>query len=75
LGQGGWNPFKFSFDEEEYKLMQIRELKHGRLAMIAVAALALQCINSGTGVGSQLGNAFTFPEAVQKAGYYFPEGL
>mmetsp|Transcript_9594 Transcript_9594/g.12546 ORF Transcript_9594/g.12546 Transcript_9594/m.12546 type:complete len:247 (+) Transcript_9594:103-843(+) len=76
LGQkGDINPFGFNYDDEEYFAMQTREIKNGRLAMVAIIGMFLQCNVTGKGLISQLGGAFTYPEAVAKAGYYFPEGL
>lgn len=76
LGQKGTiNPFGFNYSDEEYFAMQTREIKNGRLAMVAIIGMFLQCAVTGEGVISQLGGAFTGPAAVAKAGYYFPEGI
>jgi len=77
LGQfGAYNPAKLNFSEEEYFLMQTREIKHCRLAMIGFLGQVLQLrANGGQPLLQQLGEAFTVPEAVSKAGYFFPEGL
>lgn len=74
-GEGRWNPFGFNYSPEEYYEKQVQETKHGRLAMIAIVGLYLQASFSGVGVVDQLAPAFTFPEAVKKAGYFLPEGI
>jgi len=76
LGQkGSINPFGFKYSDEEYFAMQTREVKNGRLAMIAIIGLFLQTAATGKGILEQLGGAFAIPSAVSKAGYYFPDGL
>ncbi|KAG5177923.1 light harvesting complex protein [Tribonema minus] len=75
LGQGGLNPFGFNYTEEEYKTKQLQELKNGRLAMVAIIGMFLQSAITNEGLIAQLSGAFTFPDAVGKAGYYFPPGL
>jgi len=75
LGQGGFNPFNFNYSEEEYKEKQLQEIKHCRLAMLGILGAWWQNIYAGKGVIQQLGEAFAKPDFVQKAGYYFPEGL
>lgn len=74
-GEGRWNPFGFKYSEEEYFEKQVQEIKNGRLAMVAILGLLLQDAVTGKGVVQQLGGAFDVPEAVSKAGYYFPEGV
>eukprot|EP00616_Rhizochromulina_sp_CCMP1243_P007159 CAMPEP_0118973566 /NCGR_PEP_ID=MMETSP1173-20130426/10439_1 /TAXON_ID=1034831 /ORGANISM="Rhizochromulina marina cf, Strain CCMP1243" /LENGTH=246 /DNA_ID=CAMNT_0006923245 /DNA_START=6 /DNA_END=746 /DNA_ORIENTATION=+ len=75
LGQGGFNPFNFNYSEEEYKEKQLQEIKHCRLAMFGILGAWWQNIYAGKGVIQQLGESFVKPEFVQKAGYYFPDGL
>lgn len=81
LGQGGWNPFGFNYTEEEYFEKQVQEIKHGRLAMIAIVAELLQAKISGLGIPEQLGTAFSYPDerAVLKGmgtlGDYFPPNI
>lgn len=41
-GQGRWNPLGFTFTPEEYLEKQLQELKHCRLAMIAIFLLWVQ---------------------------------
>jgi len=74
-GPGRWNPFNFNYTPEEYKEKQLQELKHCRLAMIAVAGLYFQAKNSGIGVIDQIGAALTAPDYYAKAGYFIPEGI
>lgn len=48
-GDYGWDPLKLMpEEEEEAKLMQLRELKNGRLAMLAVMGIFFQYVNTGT---------------------------
>jgi len=54
-GEGRWNPFKFNYSPEEYKTMQTREIKNGRLAMIGILAMIAQANASGEGLLTQLG--------------------
>lgn len=75
LGQGGFNPFGFNYSDEEYFEKQVQEVKNGRLAMVAIMGLIWQSSITGKGIVEQLSGAFNVPEAVSKAGYYFPEGL
>ncbi|CAM9623289.1 unnamed protein product [Heterosigma akashiwo] len=76
LGQrGAINPFGLNYDDDEYFLMEVREIKHGRLAMLGIMGMIFQQAATGLSLGQQLGGAFTFPEAVKSAGYYFPEGI
>jgi light-harvesting complex I chlorophyll a/b binding protein 1 len=72
---GGFNPFGFEYDAEEYELMRLREIKHCRLAMIGFLGVSLQALNSGESVADQLGRAFVVPEYAAKAGYFLPEGI
>jgi len=53
----------------------VQEIKNGRLAMVAIMGLILQARATGEGIVDQLGGGFTTPEAVDKAGYFFPPGL
>jgi len=49
-GDFGWDPLKLlPEDPEEAKLMQLRELKNGRLAMLAVMGIFVQYLQTGTG--------------------------
>lgn len=74
-GEGRWNPFGFNYTEEEYREKQLQELKNGRLAMLAIIGMISQCNVTGLSLAQQLGGAFSVPEAVSKAGDYFPPGL
>lgn len=78
LGQGEgprFNPFGFSYTEEEYREKQLQEIKNGRLAMIASIGLLLQAKVTGEGLFDQIGDAIAIPNSVDKAGSYFPGGL
>jgi len=80
LGQkSSWNPFGFSYSEEEYAEKQLQELKNGRLAMIAAAAFILQNAAAKVGVVQQLSGAFSRPEFATVAGNgldkYFVPGI
>ncbi|KAG5181312.1 light harvesting complex protein [Tribonema minus] len=75
LGQGGLNPFGFDYSEEQYREKQLQEIKNGRLAMVAIIGMFLQAAINQQGLISELSGAFTFPDAVGKAGYFFPPGL
>mmetsp|Transcript_15790 Transcript_15790/g.14288 ORF Transcript_15790/g.14288 Transcript_15790/m.14288 type:complete len:253 (+) Transcript_15790:56-814(+) len=81
LGQTGFNPFGFNYTPEQYFEKQVQEIKHGRLAMVAIIAELLQAKISGVGVIEQISGAFNFPDAVEvvKGGSdladYFPAGL
>lgn len=55
-------------------LPRLQELKHGRAAMIAITGMYFQTMVQGKPILAQLGEAFTLPSEVAKAGYYFPEG-
>jgi hypothetical protein len=61
-GEGRWNPFGFNYDEDEYKAMQTREVKNGRLAMFGIIGMILQCRNTGVGVITQLRELFSYPD-------------
>lgn len=75
LGQGGFNPFGFQYTEEEYADKQLQEMKHGRLAMLAILGVWWQGILTGVGISEQIGFSFARPDYVAKAGYYFPDGI
>ncbi|CEL98288.1 unnamed protein product [Vitrella brassicaformis CCMP3155] len=79
-GEGRWNPFGFAFDEDEYYRMQVREIKNGRLAMIAIIGMMLQAAVTGEGLLEQIGEGFGLgPGYRLPAGTglqkFFPEGL
>ena len=74
-GDGRWNPLGLNYSPEEYKVKQLQELKHARLAMIGFLGLVFQANASGVGVIDQLGAAFVAPDYVTKAGYFLPEGI
>merc|ERR1712176_1351376 len=74
-GPGRWNPFGFDYTPAEYEEKQLQELKHARLAMIALLGLVLQANASGVGVVEQIGGAFAAPEYATKAGYFLPQGI
>lgn len=75
-GEGRWNPFNFNYTEEEYAEKQLQEMKHGRAAMIGITGMYFQTLVQGNGILHQLGEAFSVPSDVAKAGYFFPtEGL
>ena len=44
-------------------------------AMVAIIGLLLQASVTGKGIVQQLGGSFDVPEAVSKAGNYFPDGV
>lgn len=46
-------------------------MKHGRTAMIAITGMYFQTMVQGQPILAQLGEAFSTPDAVAKAGYYF----
>lgn len=48
-----------------------QEIKHGRTAMIGITGMYFQTLVQGQGILSQLGEAFSTPESVAKAGYFF----
>ena len=75
LGQTGYNPFKFKYTPEQYDEKRLQELKHCRLGMLGAFGLLCQANASGEGVVAQLGGSFDWPEYINKAGYYFPEGI
>lgn len=72
---GAYNPFNLNYTPEEYAEKQLQEIKHCRLAMIAVFGLFCQALNSGTDVVSQLSPTFAAPEYAAKAGYFLPQGI
>jgi len=74
-GDGRWNPFGLNYTPEEYEEKRLQELKHCRLAMVAVFGLWAQAQASGVGVAEQLAGALTAPEYYAKAGYFLPEGI
>lgn len=74
-GEGRWNPFNFDYTPEEYEEKQLQELEHCRVAMLGIVGLAIKSSGSDLGVLAQLGESFSSPEYVSKAGYYFPEGI
>jgi len=85
LGQTGFNPFNFKYTPEEYFEKQVQEIKHGRLAMFGILGMILQLNVSGKPFFQQLGDAFSFPDAVAQADLvytpvgalndFFPQGL
>ncbi|CAM9297746.1 unnamed protein product [Ectocarpus sp. 6 AP-2014] len=70
-GEGRWNPFNFNYTEEEYAEKQLQEMKHGRTAMIGITGMYFQTLVQGQGILHQLGEAFSTPDSVAKAGYFF----
>jgi len=74
-GPGRWNPFGFDYTPEEYAEKQLQEIKHCRLAMLGIVGLAAKSSGSDFGVLAQLGESFSTPGFVSKAGFYFPEGI
>jgi hypothetical protein len=74
-GQGGFNPFGFTYTQEEYEEKQLQEIKHCRLAMLGILGAWWQGILSGQGLIQQIGGAFDAPDYYGKAGYYFPDGI
>lgn len=72
---GSFNPLNLNYSPEEYAEKQLQEIKHCRLAMIAVFGLICQAYNSGEDVVSQLAPAFASPEYAAKAGYFLPVGI
>ncbi|KAH8048151.1 hypothetical protein JL721_12016 [Aureococcus anophagefferens] len=65
----------FDYTAEEYYEKQLQEIKHSRLAMLGIAGLAAKSSGTDIGVLQQLGESFSRPEFVSKAGFYFPEGV
>ena len=43
--------------------------------MLGMVGLAAKSSGSDLGVLAQLGESFSIPSYVEKAGYYFPEGI
>lgn len=74
-GEGRYNPFNLNYTPAEYEEKQLQELKHARLAMVALLGLVLQANASGVSVVQQWSAAFTTPDYVAKAGYFLPEGI
>jgi len=74
-GDGRWNPLSLSYTPAEYEEKRLQELKHCRLAMVAIFGLWAQAQASGVGVSDQLAGALTAPEYYAKAGYFLPEGI
>jgi len=74
-GEGRWNPFGFEYSEAEYADKQLQEIKHSRLAMLGILGLAAKSSGNDIGVLQQIGESFSSPEFVSKAGFYFPEGV
>jgi len=74
-GAGRYNPFGLNYTPEEYEEKRLQELKHCRLAMVAIFGLWAQAQASGVGVVEQLSGALTAPEYYAKAGYFLPEGI
>jgi len=72
-GPGRWNPFGFDYTPAEYEEKQLQEIKHARLAMIALLGLIFQANASGVGVIDQIGKAFVTPDYYAKAGYFLPD--
>ena len=63
LGQNGWNPFNFKYDEKEYAEKQLQEIKHGRLAMFGIVGILIQAKKTGLGITEQLDQALAMPAA------------
>mmetsp|Transcript_13167 Transcript_13167/g.42890 ORF Transcript_13167/g.42890 Transcript_13167/m.42890 type:complete len:245 (-) Transcript_13167:1170-1904(-) len=74
-GEGRWNPFGFNYTPEEYEEKQLQELNHCRVAMLGMVGLAAKSSGADMGVLAQLGQSFSTPDFVAKAGYYFPVGI
>mmetsp|Transcript_1203 Transcript_1203/g.2584 ORF Transcript_1203/g.2584 Transcript_1203/m.2584 type:complete len:233 (-) Transcript_1203:274-972(-) len=73
---GGFNPLNLDYSDEEYAELELKEIKHCRLAMIAAIGALVQTLQQGEGVGASLSKAaFGMPEFSSKAGYFFPDGL
>ena len=78
FGNGRFNPFNLDYTPEEYAEKQLQEIKHCRLAMLAIAVMYLKTtgFEAGEGILGDLGvGAFTQPEYFEKAGYFFPDGV
>jgi hypothetical protein len=61
-GDFGWDPLKIRpKDEEALDLMQTKELKNGRLAMLSVAGMAYQSYVTGQGTIEQLTSGHISP--------------
>lgn len=73
---GGFNPLGLDYSEEEYANLELAEIKHCRLAMIAAIGGLVQTLVQGEGIGASLAkSSFAIPEFTTKAGYFFPDDL
>merc|ERR1719183_1075670 len=77
FGEGRFNPFGFDYTPEEFAEKQLQEIKHCRLAMLAVFFQYTKSADLGPGEGvlSDFLSAFSSPAYVENAGYFFPEGV
>ena len=77
FGSGRFNPFNFQYTPEEFAEKQLQEIKHCRLAMLAVFFQYTKSAGMGPGEGvlGDFLSAFSAPAYVEKAGYFFPEGV
>ena len=77
FGSGRFNPFGFQYTPEEFAEKQLQEIKHCRLAMLAVFFQYTKSAGMGPGEGvlGDFLSAFSAPAYVEKAGYFFPEGV
>ncbi|KAL9138895.1 Light-harvesting complex [Amphidinium carterae] len=87
-GDLGWNPqapvkgtrpkwfgptFEAKYTQEEFELMQLRELKHGRLAMVGFFFTILQ--NAADGVAPTIIPDFDGPEYARTVGDFIPKNI
>lgn len=65
--------FSAAYSEEEFKLMQLREIKHARFAMLSWAVMTI--INAETGKGVSIIPIFERPEYAGTVGDFIPRGI
>merc|ERR1719453_2073573 len=77
FGDGRFNPFNFDYTPEEFAEKQLQEIKHCRLAMLAIFFMYQKSAGQGPGEGvlGDFLSAFSAPAYVEKAGYFFPDGV
>jgi len=65
--------FSAAYSPEEFALMQLREIKHGRVAMVAWGVMTI--VNAETGKGVSILPIFERPEYAGTVGDFFPRGI